>query len=171
MSPEDKARVIIDQKLESSGWLVVDKKEFNPSAALGIAVREFQTKTGPADYILFVNRTPVGVIEAKRDEEGENITTHERQTKRYAISGLKSKKSYDDLPFLFQATSQITRFTDRRDPEPRSREIFWFYKPEFLNELFKKEKTLRQRLLQMPSLNIENLRECQSDAITGLEKS
>ena len=111
------------------------------------------------------------MIEAKRDEEGENITTHERQTKRYAISGLKSKKSYDDLPFLFQATSQITRFTDRRDPEPRSREIFWFYKPEFLNELFKKEKTLRQRLLQMPSLNIENLRECQSDAITGLEKS
>lgn len=112
MSPEDKARIIIDQKLESSGWLVVDKKDFNPSVALGIAVREFQTKTGPADYILFINRTAVGVIEAKRDEEGENITTHERQTKRYATSGLKSKKSYDDLPFLFQATSQLTRFTD-----------------------------------------------------------
>jgi type I restriction enzyme R subunit len=111
------------------------------------------------------------VIEAKRDEEGENITTHERQTKRYATSGFKSKKPYDDLPFLFQATSKIIRFTDRRDPEPRSRELFWFYKPEFLNELFKKEKTLRQRLLEMPSLNIENLRECQIDAITGLEKS
>lgn len=75
MSPEDKARVIIDQKLEAAGWLVVDKKAFNPGAALGIAVREYQTKTGPADYILFVNRVPVGVIEAKRDEEGENITT------------------------------------------------------------------------------------------------
>lgn len=171
MSPEDKARVIIDQKLEAAGWLVVDKKAFNPGAALGIAVREYQTKTGPADYILFVNRAPVGVIEAKRDEEGENITTHERQTKRYATSGFKTKKQYDALPFLFQATAQIIRFTDRRDPEPRSRELFWFYKPEFLSELFKKEKTLRQRLLEIPTLNIENLRECQIDAITGLEQS
>lgn len=92
MTPEDKARVLIDQKLSAAGWIVVDKKEFNPGVALGIAVREFQTKTGPADYILFVNRTPIGVIEAKRDEEGENITTHERQTKRYTTSGFKTKK-------------------------------------------------------------------------------
>lgn len=171
MKPEDKARIIIDQKLVAAGWIVVDKKNYNPSAGLGIAVREFQTKTGPADYILFVNRIPIGVLEAKRDEEGENITAHERQTDRYATSGFKAKHIYDDLPFLFQATSQLTRFTDRRDPEPRSREIFWFYRPEFLSELFKKEKTLRQRLQEMPALNIDNLRDCQIDAITGLEQS
>jgi len=171
MTPEDKARVLIDQKLSAAGWIVVDKKEFNPGVALGIAVREFQTKTGPADYILFVNRTPIGVIEAKRDEEGENITTHERQTKRYATSGFKTKKEYDALPFLFQATSQIIRFTDRRDPEPRSRELFYFYRPEFLDELYKKNKTLRQRLREMPPLVIDNLRDCQIDAITGLEQS
>ncbi|MDC5374417.1 hypothetical protein NRA44_18280 [Acinetobacter baumannii] len=67
MKPEDKARIVIDKKLEDTGWVVVDKKNYNPSVGFGIAVREFQTKTGPADYILFVNRIPIGVLEAKRD--------------------------------------------------------------------------------------------------------
>lgn len=69
MKPEDKTRIIIDQKLVASGWIVANKKNYNPSARFGIAVREFQTKTGPADYILFVSRTPIGVLEAKRNEE------------------------------------------------------------------------------------------------------
>lgn len=171
MKPEDKARIIIDQKLVAAGWIVVDKKNYNPSAGFGIAVREFQTNTGPADYILFVNRIAIGVLEAKRDEEGENITAHERQTDRYATSGFKAKQTYDALPFLFQATSKIIRFTDKRDPEARSRELFHFYKPEYLDELYKRNKNLRQNLLEMPPLVTDNLRDCQINAITGLEKS
>lgn len=66
MTPEQKARQIIDKKLEQSGWIVQDMKQLNLFAGLGIAVREFPTSTGPVDYALFVDGTPVGIIEAKK---------------------------------------------------------------------------------------------------------
>lgn len=51
-------------------------------ASLGVAVREYPTSTGPVDYALFVDGKPVGVIEAKKDELGESITTTESQSRR-----------------------------------------------------------------------------------------
>ena len=66
MTPEQEARINIDKKLEQAGWVVQDLKDFNPSASLGIAVREYPTESGSADYILFIERKPVGVIEAKK---------------------------------------------------------------------------------------------------------
>ena len=73
MTPEQKARQIIDKKLEQSGWIVQDMKQLNLFAGLGVAVREFPTSTGPVDYALFVDGIPVGIIEAKKDDAGENI--------------------------------------------------------------------------------------------------
>ena len=89
MTPEAKARQQIDQKLEQAGWVMQDMKELNLSAGVGVAVREYPTDTGPADYVLFVNRQAVGVIEAKRDSAGENITRVEEQTERYSVANLK----------------------------------------------------------------------------------
>src|SRR5690242_2180982 len=134
MTPEALARQMIDRRLESAGWKVQDLKAANLGAAAGVAVREYPTDTGPADYLLFVNRQPVGVIEAKRDDAGENLTVAEGQTERYARSGLKWRKDNTPLPFLFEATGEIIRFTDGRDPAPRSRELFHFFKPEQLAE-------------------------------------
>ena len=87
--PEDRARELIDARLAQAGWAVQDMARFDPSAARGVAVREFPTDTGPADYVLLVDRVPVGVIEAKRDEEGQRLTEHEAQTERYANATLK----------------------------------------------------------------------------------
>jgi type I site-specific restriction endonuclease len=47
---------------------------------VGVAVREFPTDVGPADYILFVSKQPVGIIEAKKEEEGERLTVVEDQS-------------------------------------------------------------------------------------------
>lgn len=172
MTPEAKARQIIDQKLEQAGWIVQDFRKINPGAGPGIAVREYPTDTGPADYVLFVNREAVGVIEAKRDEAGENLTVHENQTERYAYSALKWRVQTTPLPFLFESTAQIIRFTDARDPAPRSREVFHFFKPEHLAEWLEQTDTLRHRLAKrMPALPEQNLRDCQVSAVTGLEKS
>ncbi|MBA2762181.1 MAG: hypothetical protein H0U39_09545, partial [Segetibacter sp.] len=66
---EQLVRDSIDKMLLASGWLVQSKKRLNLTAGVGVAVREYQTDIGPADYILFVNKKPVGVIEAKREEE------------------------------------------------------------------------------------------------------
>ncbi len=84
MSPEEKARFVIDEKLIQSGWIIQDVKQLDLSAGLGIAVREFPTSTGRMDYALFVDGAPVGVVEAKRSDYGENITAVEGQTARYA---------------------------------------------------------------------------------------
>jgi len=62
---EQQARDTIDAMLEQAGWQVQSKIDF--SAGLGIAVREYQTDTGPADYVLFIDRKPVGVVEAKKE--------------------------------------------------------------------------------------------------------
>ena len=62
MTPEAKARLLIDQKLEQAGWVIQDKKQVNLGAGLGVDVREYATDTGPADYVLFIDRKPVGVI-------------------------------------------------------------------------------------------------------------
>jgi len=172
MTPEAKARQQIDQKLELAGWLVQDRRQLNLGAACGVAVREYPTDTGPADYVLFVNREAVGVIEAKRDEAGVALTTHENQTARYANASLKWRMSTTPLPFLFESTGQIIRFTDGRDPAPRSREIFHFFQPELLAVWLAQPDTLRGRLAgQMPDLPTRNLRDCQVSAVTGLEKS
>ena len=67
LTPEQKARENIDKQLIQAGWIVQDYKSINPSAGLGIAVREYPTESGSADYILFIDRIPVGVIEAKKE--------------------------------------------------------------------------------------------------------
>ena len=84
MKPEEKARKLIDTKLEQSGWIIQDFKQVNPTVGLGVAVREYPTSTGPVDYALFVDGKPVGIIEAKKDDSGENITVVESQSGRYA---------------------------------------------------------------------------------------
>ena len=172
MTPETKARQHIDRKLEQAGWIIQDMKQLNLSAGLGVAVREYPTASGPADYLLFVNRNAVGVIEAKKDSAGANLTVTEAQTERYATAHLKWRTDNTPLRFLFEATGQIIRFTDSADPAPRSREIFHFFKPETLATWLAQPDTLRRRLAeQMPALPERNLRDCQISAVTGLEKS
>ncbi len=65
MDPEARARLTIDNLLELAGWKVQNLKDYNPNVSLGVAVREFPLRVGEADYVLFVDRQAVGVIEAK----------------------------------------------------------------------------------------------------------
>jgi type I restriction enzyme, R subunit len=128
-------------------------KQLNLAASLGVAVREYPSDSGPADYVLFVNRNAVGVIEAKKDSAGENLTATEAQTERYANANLKWRKDNTPLRFLLQATGQIIRFTDNNDPAPRSSEVFRFFKPETLAVWATQPDTLRRRLAErMPAL-------------------
>ncbi|MBL8351388.1 MAG: DEAD/DEAH box helicase family protein [Burkholderiaceae bacterium] len=170
--PEDQARAEIDKRLAQAGWVLQDRAQLDPSAGRGVAVREYPTDTGPADYLLLVDREAVGVIEAKRDEEGQRLTEHEAQTERYARAKLKWRKGGHPLRFLFEATGQLIRFTDGLDPAPRSREVFHFFRPEQLAAWLAQPTTLRGRLAAgLPSLPTLALRECQISAVTGLERS
>ena len=168
-TPEQQARDNIDARLERAGWQVQSKIDF--SAGLGIAVREYQTDTGPADYVLFIDRKPVGVVEAKPEHWGQKITTVEEQSGRYAAARLKWLSESTPLPFVYESTGVVTRFTDGRDPRPRSREVFNFPRPERMHDWHTQSATLRARLQALPVLDPSGLRACQINAIEKLEAS
>ena len=169
-NPEQIARDHIDKQLLACGWLIQDKKKINLAAGIGIAIKEYQTDIGPADYVLFVDKKAVGIIEAKREEEGVRLSTVEDQSYQYANAKLRLLNN-DPLPFVYESTGEVTRFTDYRDPKPRSRNVFTFHRPETFVQWLSEEKTLRARLHNLPALPTEGLRDCQITAITNLEKS
>jgi type I restriction enzyme, R subunit len=169
--PEQIARDEIDRQLTACGWLLQDKDKLNLHAGAGVAVRYYMTQDGKeTDYTLFVDKKPVGIIEAKRVEEGHRLIVVEEQSGDYAQSKLKYLDN-DPLPFVYESTGEITRFTDYRDPRPRSRTVFTFHRPETFREWLKKDKPLRDSLRNLPVLPIQGLRDCQISAINELEAS
>ena len=171
-NPEQIARDTIDVQLVAAGWTVQSKDAINFHDGAGQAVREYVTDSGPADYVLFVEGQPVGVIEAKKETLGHTLTAVEEQTADYAAAELKWVQSTGHpLPFLYEATGVLTRFTDQRDPKPRSREVFSFHRPETLRDSLAAGSALRARLQQLPALDPAGLRDCQVEAITNLEAS
>lgn len=171
MTPEQRARQIIDAKLEQSGWIIQNMRDLNVSAGAGIAVREFPTSTGPVDYALFVDGKPVGVIEAKKSTLGENITAVEEQSSRYAQSSLKYIKVDYKIRFAYEATDKVIRFTDYNDIKYRSRTIFSFHRPETLRKFDKADNTIRNNMKQFPELDKSGFRKCQITAIENLDAS
>src|SRR5690606_16427650 len=131
--PEAAARAEIDRQLEMAGWVVQDIAALDRFAGRGVAGREFQLAKGHgrADYMLYVDGKAVGVIEAK--PAGTTLTGVEPQAERYS-RGLPADlpAHVRPLPFLYQSTGVETRFTNLLDPEPRSRRVFTFHRPETL---------------------------------------
>jgi type I restriction enzyme R subunit len=186
MTPEEKARIEIDSKLSDCGWVVQDHAHLNLSANRGVAVREFPLKRGhgTADYLLYVDRRVVGVIEAKK--AGETLTGVEVQTAKYS-TGLPEMlpAARRPLPFLYQSTGVETRFTNAMDADAASRDVFAFHRPETLAEVIGmaprtniaapqrsySPETLLQRLNDLPPIQAEGMRDCQVEDITKLEKS
>lgn len=171
MTPEERARIVIDEKLEKSGWTIQDIKKLNLTVALGVAVREFPTSTGPVDYALFVEGKPVGVIEAKKSESGENITVVEGQSARYAHSTFKWVQQEYQIRFAYEATDKLIRFTDYNDIKFRSRTVFSFHRSETLKALLVAPDTIRNNMKQFPPLDETGFRKCQIKAINNLDAS
>lgn len=171
MGPEQKAREIIDRKLEQAGWIIQDVKQLNPTISLGVAVREFPTSTGSVDYALFIEGKPVGVVEAKKGEAGENITTVEMQSARYAHSTFKWVNYEYRIRFAYEATDELTRFTDYNDINYRSRNVFRFHQPQTLLKLLAASDTIRNHMKHMPPLDVKGFRKCQIAAIKKLDCS
>lgn len=169
MEPEAQAREEIDKMLKASGWILQDYKDLNLGAGLGIAVREFPLSKDASDYALFVNRVPVGVIEAK--PAGWTLSGVTNQSEGY-LDWLKEKFHLKEKPyFSYESTGIETIFADRRDPDYRSRYVFTFHKPEVLAEWIKESESLRARLKKIPELDYRNLWGCQEQAVKNLEKS
>ena len=176
----------IDEQLGACGWVVQDYKHAAVAAAQGVAVREVPTEAGPADYVLFVDRQAVGVIEAKK--AGSTLTGVEPQTGKYRAAYPEELPAFTvdgALPFGYESTGAETRFTCGLDPVPASRRVFTFHRPETLAHWvgtytdrtqlggFVAYPTLRLGIRDLPELEPDppHLWPAQAEAIRNLEES
>lgn len=168
--PEDIARTAIDRRLTDCGWVVQSRDVMNLGAAQGVAVREFQTASGPVDYALFVGRKLCGVVEAKA--AGTTLSGFAEQAARY-IADMPSMlvRAPGQVRFEYVASSTEILFRDHADPMPTSRRVFAFHRPETLARRLAEAATLRSRLQTMPELVTDGLRDCQVEAVGALEAS
>ena len=119
--PAAAARVHIDALLIAAGWVIQDYRAFNPTAARGIALREVPLASGRCDYLLLVDRVPLGVIEAKK--EGTTLSIVSEQSAHYGESlpdflanllpGTKK------ISFAYESIGVETLVRDERDPRLR----------------------------------------------------
>ena len=173
--PEQAARVEIDAMLEAAGWVIQDYRQMNLRAAHGVAVREFPTARGPADYLLYVKRRAIGSVEAKK--KGSTLSQVEAQGDRYA-EGFKETAAQNNLPawrdllpFHYMSTGTETQFASRIDPVIKPREVFGFHQPDTLLAWLLDDPSMRTRLRTMPPLDPAGLRDAQVLAVTRLEES
>lgn len=192
LTPEQLAREQIDQQLESAGWILQTVNTINLAAGRGVAVREFPMAQGhgTADYLLYVDRKALGVVEAK--PEGPGLSGVEVQSEKYSTGLPQNLPAWSrPLPFVYQSTGAETYFTNLLDPDPRSRCVFHFHRPETLiswalglsgmavadpstsaaHVSTEAPSTLQTRLRRMPPLDSKGMRAVQARAIAGLEHS
>ena len=170
MTPEARARQIIDEQLIAAGWVVQDRDEFDRRASLGVAVREYPTASGPADYLLLVDGKACGVVEAKK--EGFTLSGVTDQATQYNAGAPDALATWGTpLRFDYEASGSEILFSDRCDPDQRSRPLFHFHRPETVLAWLKANSSIRARLVDLPELETGGLRECQVEAIEGIEHS
>ena len=182
LAAEQRARVLIDRQLADAGWSVQDKKSLNLIAHQGVACREVVMKAGygRVDYLLYVDRKVVGVIEAK--PVGTTLSGVEWQSAVYANglpveAELKSITVDGRLPFVFEASGSETHFTNGYDPHPRARRIFNFPTPATLAKQIRgaeadpDKPTWRAKVQHLPPLDEAPLRPAQITALNGIEQS
>ena len=173
-SPEELARENIDALLTQCGWTVQNRSTINLSAARGVALREALLKgRDEVDYLLFVGGKAIGTVEAK--PEGFTLTGVEEQSGKYGKGLLDIYPKWrDPLPFAYESTGVETQFTNRLDPDPKSRNVFAFHRAETLLEWLEPNAQLNTRLANLPTsdqMPTTNLWSAQVEAIHNLEKS
>jgi type I site-specific restriction endonuclease len=127
---------LIDPKLQAAGWRVVKYDATHPfGKGNPVAIEEFPTDNGPADYALCVDGRLLGVIEAKKLTIGpQNALT---QAERYSRGATLSPLNFRGfrVPFLYSTNGEVLCHHDVRHPQSRSRRIAQFHTPDALREL------------------------------------
>jgi type I restriction enzyme R subunit len=183
-------RRLVDQQLRDAGW-EADSDELRfakgarPEEGRNLAIAEWPTATGPADYVLFAGLTPLGVVEAKR--QARNVAGAIEQAKRYS-RGYTPQAGETlpggpwgeyRIPFLFSTNgrpylAQIAEqsgiwFLDARRPTNHPRVLQGWYSPGGLEELLKQDVQAAEEALRESSADALPLREYQRAAVGAVE--
>jgi type I restriction enzyme R subunit len=163
---------LIHPKLRTVGWRIVRFDPRHPFGRTGaLAIEEFPTDNGPADYALCVDGQLLGVVEAKKVTLGpQNVLT---QAERYSRGATQSPLNFHGfrVPFLYSTNGEVLWHHDVRHPQSRSRRIARFHTPDALQELLTRDaEAACEALLQTPN-DHPRLRPYQADANAAVERA
>ncbi|MBD2176547.1 type I restriction-modification system endonuclease [Pseudanabaena sp. FACHB-1998] len=190
---ETETRAIIDQQLRDAGWLT-DSQELHygkgtrPVKGRNMAIAEWKTAKGVADYALFVGTRCVALVEAKRRRK--NVATAIAQAERYA-KGFRAGNGWEtvsdspwgeyQVPFVFASngrpflkqleTESGIWFRDVRKPINHSRALTGWMTPEGLEGLLSMDREEAHAKLKNMALQFGfNLYDHQQRAIEKIEE-
>jgi len=126
---------LIDPQLQAAGWKVAPySTDLDPAQGGPLAVEEYPTDNGPADYTLCADGHILGIVEAKKLTLGpQNVLT---QAERYSRGAASNSFNFDGchVPFLYSTNGEVIWHHDIRRPLNRSRRIAHFHTPDALRE-------------------------------------
>jgi type I restriction enzyme R subunit len=180
---ETETRSIIDEQLRKAGW-EVDSRTLRhasgarPEKGKNLAIAEWPTASGPADYVLFVGLTPIAAVEAKR--KNIDVSAALQQAKRYSRDFSTDGSSEFKLPFAFStngrpylrqlATKSGVWFCDLRHAENLGHALDGWYSPGGLIALLKRNTAeAHERMKSEPFVYGFGLRHYQQAAILAVE--
>lgn len=188
---EAATREIIDQQLQAAGWEadtvnLRHAKGARPAKHRNLAISEWPTASGPADYALFAGTTLVGVAEAKR--RNRNVMEVLPQAERYSVGiqldagNLAEGAPWGDhrAPFIFstngrpylrqlETLSGIWRRDVRRPTNPANALSAW-PSPEGLIERLEVDRAAAEAALATTGFEFGfPLRKYQRQAIEAVE--
>jgi type I restriction enzyme R subunit len=186
---EPATRRLIDGKLRLRGWQadsdhLTYAKGARPHKSRNMAIAEWPTDSGPADYALFCGLTCVGVIEAKR--KGKDVPAVMLQAKRYSrdfdahgSAELPAPAGEYRVPFLYAtngrpflqqlSTKSGIWFWDARRPTQPARPLVDWHTPEGLLELLALDADAAHQKLAAEPFDYLGLRDYQIQAIRAVE--
>lgn len=188
---EATTRQLIDDQLRTAGWEADShqlrySKGTRPQKGRNLAIAEWPTASGPADYVLFVGLIPVATVEAKR--KNRDVSAYLQQAKRYSRDFNPSSETVlgggdwgeFQVPFAFStngreylrqlpAQSGIW-FCDLRRPTNLSRALMGWHSPQGLLELMEQDAVASHQKLEAASFNYGfRVRDYQQSAIRAVE--
>ncbi len=168
MTPEEKARVLIDQLFADAGWQVVSREEYSADISAA-AIEEGILQGGKeADYLLFINGMAIGVLEAKKETTDVSSDKVTSQAENYARLLLPFYKTWSKpLPLVYTSNGHVVLFRDHRDPDGGYIPMKRIHTPKEICQIL----GIEDAFAGLPTLKKKGLRDCQFEAITALEKS
>jgi len=174
---EADTRKLVDSQLRAAGWTVDSAmltfaKGARPEKNKHLAIAEWPTESGPADYVLFIGLRAVAIVEAKR--KNVDVSGALQQAKRYSRNFKPSEETTLPesnwgeqgefrVPFVFSAngrpylkqleTKSGVWFCDQRRPDNIGRALDGWYKPEGLSKLLKADEVLAHKKLDAEPFN------------------
>jgi type I restriction enzyme R subunit len=160
----------IDPRLAAAGWTIAPADSLAAAGGKRLAIKEFATTNGPADYALIDGGQPIGVVEAKKLTLGpQGVLT---QAERYA-RGIDQQPRYQGefgVPFLYATNGEVLWFHDVRHPLNRSREISSFHTPAGLAQVLARD--FDSEIAQLDELpRNEQMRPYQVEACAAVEEA